>query len=159
MPSTNLDLAQRFLAEKRLALVGLARNEKDFTRHISRELVTRGYEIIPVNPAAAGTVLDGAFAVARLQDIRPPVAAALLFTSPAQTDAVLRDCVAAGVKQVWFHRGAGKGSASPSALAFCAEHGLVAVHDLCPFMVLPNAGFAHRLHGFVRTTLTARARL
>lgn len=148
---SSLDLARSFLAVRRLAVVGLSRDPKDFSRAVARELVSRGYSIVPVNPGAAGEVVEGQPAVARLQDVRPPVEAALLFTSPARTDAVLRDCVEAGVRQVWLHRGAGRGAASPGALAFCAEHGLAAVHDLCPFMALPGASFPHRLHAFLRT--------
>jgi predicted CoA-binding protein len=150
MPHPSLEPAARFLAVRRLAIVGLSRNPKDFSRSVARELVQRGYQVVPVNPGAAGAVMEGAAAVARLQDAAPPVEAALLLTSPAQTDAVLRDCVEAGVRQVWLHRGGGHGAASPGALAFCAEHGLDVVHDLCPFMALPGAGLGHRLHGWLR---------
>jgi len=158
MPHPSLDAAARFLAVKRIAIVGLSRNPKDFTRSIARELVGRGYQVVPVNPGAAGAAIEGAAAVARLQDAQPPVEAALLLTAPAQTDAVLRDCVEAGVKMVWLHRGGGQGAASPGALAFCAAHGLEVVHDLCPFMALPGASFPHRLHGFIRTRFGGAAR-
>jgi predicted CoA-binding protein len=158
MPHPSLDAAARFLAVRRLAIVGLSRQPKDFTRFIARELVQRGYQIVPVNPGAAGAHIEGIQAVSRLQDVQPPVEAALLLTSPGQTDAVLQDCLAAGVKRVWLHRGGGHGAASPGALAFCAAHGLDVVHDLCPFMALPGASFPHRLHGFIRTRLGGGAR-
>jgi predicted CoA-binding protein len=159
-PSTHpsLGAARRFLEVKRNAVVGLSRNEKDLTRQIARALVAAGHEIVPVHPGAAGTLLEGVTAVARLQDVSPPVEAALLFTPPSQTDAVLLDCVAAGVKRVWLHRGAGQGAESPGAAAFCAAHGLEVVRDLCPFMALPGAGFPHGLHAFFRTRFGAGAR-
>ncbi len=157
MPPASLDAAARFLAVRRLAIVGLSRQPKDFSRAVARELLGRGYEIVPVNPGAAGAHIEGVRALARLQDVRPPVEAALLLTSPGQTDAVLSDCVAAGVTRVWLHRGGGHGAASPGALAFCAAHGLDVVHDLCPFMALPGAGLPHRLHGFLRTRLGGAA--
>lgn len=152
MPHPALAPAARFLAARRIALVGLSRNPRDFTRTVAAELVRRGYQVVPVNPGAAGAVLDGAPAVARLQDVRPPVEAALLFTAPAQTDAALRDCLEAGVKRVWLHRGGGRGAGSPGALEFCRANGLDVTWDLCPFMVLPGAGLPHALHGWVRTT-------
>jgi predicted CoA-binding protein len=49
----NLEAARALLARKRLALVGVARDQKDFTRVVQRELVRRGYDVVPVNPAAA----------------------------------------------------------------------------------------------------------
>lgn len=156
MAHPSLEPAARFLAARRIAVVGLSRNEKDFSRYLARELARRGYELVPVNPAAAGEALDGATAVARVQDARPPAEAALIMTAPAQTDAALADCVAAGVTRVWLHRGGGQGAESPGALAYCQAHGLDVVRDLCPFMALPGAGLGHRAHGWVRTTFGGR---
>ncbi len=143
-----LDRARAFLDVRRIAVVGVSRNEKDFSRTLLRELLRRGYDAVPVNPALAEA--DGRRAYGRVSEIDPPVEAALLLTSPAATDAVLRDALAAGVRKVWLHRGAGPGSATPAALALCEASGVEVVHDLCPFMALPDAGLPHRLHGFFR---------
>lgn len=145
--------AARFLAARRIALVGLSRQPADFTRTIAKAFLARGYQVVPVNPAAAGEVMEGAAVLARVQDARPPVEAALLLTAPAQTAAALRDCLEAGVRKVWLHRGGGQGAAGPGDLEFCRANGLDVTWDLCPFMALPGAGFPHTLHGWVRTTL------
>lgn len=150
MPELPLALARQFLESKRIALVGLSRNGKDFTRTIARELLRRGYDVVPVNPAAGSADIEGRRVFARLQHVTPPAQAALLFTAPAATEAVLRDVLEAGVRKVWLHRGAGRGAASPGALAFCAANGIAAVHDLCPFMALPGASFPHRFHRAMR---------
>jgi predicted CoA-binding protein len=146
--SLSLDRARAFLDVRRFAVVGVSRNEKDFSRMVLRELLRRGYDAVPVNPALAEA--DGCRAYGRVSEIDPPVEAALLLTSPASTDAVLRDALAAGVRKVWFHRGGGPGSATPAALALCEASGVEVVHDLCPFMALPDAGLPHRIHGFLR---------
>jgi predicted CoA-binding protein len=152
MDTQNLERARAFLTLPRIAFVGLSRQEKDFSRMVFRELAKRGIDVVPVNPAAAE--LEGRPCFPRLADVQPPVQAALLMTHPEQTERVLADCVASGVKRVWLHRGAGKGSGDERALAYCAAHGLEVVHDLCPFMALPDAGFPHRLHGFFRKRLS-----
>ena len=149
MPALTLERAREFLTAKRIAVVGVSRNERDFSRAILRELAARGYDLVPVNPGAEQ--IEGRRCFARLQDVRPAADAALLLTSPEQSDAVLRDCVAAGIRRVWLHRGTGTGAASPGALAFCTANGLEVVHDLCPFMALPGSGFPHRVHRFFRT--------
>ena len=149
MPPLTLERAREFLTARRIAVVGVSRNDKDFSRAIFRELAKRGYDVVPVNPAAAE--LEGCRCFARLQDVEPAADAALLLTSPGSTEVVLRDCVEAGIRRVWLHRGAGAGAASPRALAFCAANALEAVHDLCPFMALPGTGFPHRLHRLFRT--------
>ena len=84
-----------FLAQKRLAFVGVSRNPKDFSRGLFRELQQRGYDVIPVNPQA--TELDGQPCWARVQDITPPVDGALLMTPPHVTNQVVRDCAEAGI--------------------------------------------------------------
>jgi len=150
MPSLPLDLARDFLRAHRIALVGLSRNPKDFTRGLARELLRRGYDVVPVNAAASGSELEGCRTFAHVAEVTPPVEAALLFTAPATTEAVLRECADAGVRKVWLHRGAGHGAATPGALAFCAAHGLAAVHDLCPWMALPGARFPHTFHRAMR---------
>jgi predicted CoA-binding protein len=149
MKPTDLEAARRFFAAKRIAVVGVSRDEKDFSRFVLRELARRGHDVVPVNPGARE--IEGRRAFARVTDVVPRVDAALLLTAPAQTERVLADCAAAGIRSVWLHRGAGVGAATPAALALCTAHGIEAVHGLCPFMALPGAAFPHRVHGFFRT--------
>ncbi len=155
MASLNLERARELLSARRIAVVGVSRNERDFSRLVFRELSRRGYDVVPVNPALDAA--EGRPAVARVQDVAPPPEAVIILTPPDRTLDVLSDCVAAGVRRVWLHRGAGRGAADRRALAFCLEHGLEVVHDLCPFMALPDAGFPHTVHRFFRTALGRRA--
>jgi uncharacterized protein len=144
----SFDRARAFLAVKRIAVVGVSRNENDFSRVVLRELLSRGYDAVPVNPALAE--VDGRPTYPSISDIEPPVEAALLLTPASAAEAVVADALRAGVRKVWLHRGAGAGSATPAALALCEANGIEAVHGLCPFMALPDAGLPHRVHGFFR---------
>ncbi len=139
---------REFLASRRLALVGFSRNPKDFSRMLDAELRARGYDVVPVHPDAAE--IDGRRAFPRVSAAEPPVEAALVLVPPQAALAVVRDCLDAGVRRIWLHRGAGRGSASPEAVALCAGSGVEPVVDLCPLMALPGAGWAHRLHGWWR---------
>jgi uncharacterized protein len=143
---TMLDKAHRFFAHKRIAFIGVSRDEKDFSRGMLRDLSQRGYDVVPVHPAVEA--MDGRRCFARVQDIVPPVEAALVMTPPARTADAVKDCVRAGVRDVWLHRGTGPGSASPEALEACHASGIEPVTDLCPYMALPNAGLVHRIHRF-----------
>ncbi|HUG52086.1 MAG TPA: CoA-binding protein [Vicinamibacteria bacterium] len=148
--------ARSFLSCRRLAVVGVSRDPRSFSRAMFAELRRRGYEAVPVNPIAAGDV-EGVSFVRRVTDISPPPEGALLLTPPAITEQVVKDCAAGGIRRVWMHRGLGTGAASPAALAYCAEHGIEVVADACPFMFLPRAGFVHRAHGWWRAR-SGRAR-
>jgi predicted CoA-binding protein len=156
---TMMELAKAFLAERRFALVGVSRDPKDFSRAVLRELVKRGYDVVPVSPALAGAVaggepagglVEGRVAVASLAGLAPPVTGALFLTPPRSTAAAVREAIAAGVGRIWLHRGGGPGAASPEALEACREAGLVPITGLCPFMALPDAGWFHRLHARFR---------
>ena len=137
-----------FLGLKRLAVVGVSRNPKDFTRSLFQELRRREYDVVPVNPDASE--VDGLRCYAHVEEIQPPVEGALLMTSPAVTDQVVRECQAAGIHDVWMYRAAGAGAVSPGAVTFCEAHNMTVVAGECPFMFLPQTSWFHRFHGFCR---------
>lgn len=137
-----------FLGHKRIAAVGVSRNPQDFTRLLVRELIRRGYDIVPVNPGS--TEMEGRPSYSAVSEIQPPVEAALLLTSPAATEEVVRDCASSGVGLVWMYRGGGTGAVSQAAVDFCREHGMRVIAGECPYMFLPKAGFPHRVHGLLR---------
>jgi uncharacterized protein len=143
--------ANEFLAQRRIALVGVSRDPRDLSRTLFRELRQRGYDVVPVHPEL--TSADGVPCARQLQDVSPAVQGALLMTPPAVTERVVHDCAEAGVARVWMHRGAGRGAVSPAAVAFCRERGMSVVDGACPFMFLPDAGFVHRGHGFLARLL------
>jgi predicted CoA-binding protein len=140
--------ARDFMQARRIALVGASRQEKDFSRAVMRELLGRGHDVVPVNPGAAE--VEGRRAFARVADVDPPADAALLLTPPARTADAVRDALGAGVRRIWLHRGGGPGAATPEAVALCRAAGVEPVTDLCPFMVLGDAPWPHRLHAWFR---------
>lgn len=147
MPRATLRDIDDFLSRKRLALVGVSRSERDFTRSLFREFARRGYDVVPVNPNAAE--VDGRACFARLQDIAPPVEGALLMTPPKMTEAVVRDCLEAGIKRVWMYRAGGRGAVSGDAVRFCEANGIRVIAGHCPHMFWSDSGFFHRLHGYL----------
>jgi len=145
---TTLTQIQEFLGRKRLAVVGVSRDPKDFTRSLYRELQRREYDVVPVNPEVGE--VDGRRSFAHVADIEPPVDGALLLTQPAVTEQVVRECQAAGIRRIWMYRAVGTGAVSPAAVEFCESNGMSVVAGECPFMFLPETPWFHRLHGFCR---------
>src|SRR5215467_13376412 len=107
MPTT-INEIRDFLALRRIALVGLSRDPKDFSRALFREMCNKGYDMVPVNPAAGE--LEGRPCFARVQEIKTPVDGALLLTQPKDTEQVVQDCAEAGIRHIWMHRSGGEGS-------------------------------------------------
>ncbi|HEV2495239.1 MAG TPA: CoA-binding protein [Terriglobia bacterium] len=151
MATTTRSEIDDFLAQKRLAMVGVSKDPKDFSRGLFRDLRRRGYDMVPVNPGIAE--VEGARCFPRLQDVTPPVDGALVMTPAAKSEQVARDCAEAGIARVWLHRGVGTGAVSQAAVDFCQQRGMHLVAGFCPYMFLPETEFFHRLHGvFMRLT-------
>ncbi len=153
MTASTFERAREFLGSSRIAVIGVSRNAQHFSRFVFRELASRGYDVVPVNPAVRE--IEGRAAFARVQDVTPSPEAALVMTPPAYAEQIVRDCLTAGVRRIWLHRGTGRGSATAAAVEACAAGGVEPVTDLCPFMALPGSSFPHRFHGFLRRRLGA----
>lgn len=144
----SLDVIQDFLAQHRIAIIGLSRNPRHFSGILFEEFVRRGYDMVPVHPQAS--TLHGRTCFARVQDVTPPVANVLLMTTGAASDHVVRDCAEAGVRRVWFYRAAGQGALTSDAVEFCLAHDMQVVPGDCPYMYFPHPGVLHAAHGLVR---------
>ncbi len=144
----SLETIQDFLAQKRIAMAGVSRDPRSFSVALFDELCRCGYDVVPVNPNVKE--VKGRRCFARVQDIQPPVDAALLMTSPNETEHVVNDCAEARISRIWMYKAAGKGAVSARAVEFCRERGLKVIPGECPFMFLPEAAGIHRFHGFVR---------
>jgi uncharacterized protein len=144
--NVSLRTIQNFLAQKRIAMVGISREKMNIGLSLMQEFTKLGYDVVPVNPNA--TEIDGHPCYARVQDIHPAPDAVLILTSPQVTEKVVRDCSEAGVKHVWMYRGGGQGSVSEDAVKFCREKGIEVVPGQCPFMFLSSVHGVHRFHRF-----------
>ena len=147
IPTTREDIDD-FLSQARIAMVGVSRDSKDFSRALFRELLGRGYDMVPVNPLA--TEIEGCKCFERLRLIEPQVDGVLVMTPPEETRRVVVECADSGVSRVWMHRGAGKGAVDDAAIDFCRRNNIRVVAGHCPFMFLPKTPFFHRLHGFFK---------
>lgn len=143
--STTLPLIHAFLAEKRFAMIGVSRTAKDFSSRLLADFSNRGYAVVPVNPGAKEILELRAYA--RIQDVQPPVRAALVMT-PRSLDAdILRACAEAKVRMVWLYGIRGPKEISQQAIELCKSSGIELIAGYCPYMFLPKAAFFHRMHG------------
>ena len=121
-----------FLAQKRLAVVGVSEDPSDFSRKLMRKLMRRGYDIVPVNPYASA--IEGLRCYRRIREIERPVQAVLLFTEPEVADLAVCECAQMGIKHVWLIRGVDRMSAD--AIHLCQINGINAVMGYSPIALL-----------------------
>jgi len=137
--------ADAFLAQKRMAVVGVSRR-KGTGNVILKALRERGYEVLPVNPNASE--MEGETCYPDLQAIPGGVDAAVVVTRPEVAEGVVRECVEAGVSHVWMHHnallGAKTSSVSEAATSYGRENGLDVIAGGCPLMFGEQADFGHK---------------
>jgi predicted CoA-binding protein len=141
--------AEGFLAHRDLAVVGASDDPRNFGRTIYRELRTRGYRPVAVNPAAE--TVEGDRCYPDLASVPGQLDGAIVMVARDRAAQVVRDCAARGVPRVWLFRGiGGTGAVSDEALAAAAELGIDVVAGACPLMFLEPVDWVHRVHRAVR---------
>jgi predicted CoA-binding protein len=144
MPSTLDGKVSDFLAQKRIAVVGVSRNKSNHPAGnlIYRRLKDTGHEVFPVNPHMP--TFEGSRCYPDLTSIPGGVDGVVIITRPETTARIVRECADAGVRRVWMHSSAAKGSSvSADAVEFCLRHDITMIAGACPMMFGPRVDFGH----------------
>lgn len=134
-----------FLAQKRIAVAGVSRDKSHHPvgNLIYERLKSTGHEVFAVNPNMQS--FDGDMCYANVQSIPGGVDAVVIITRPDVTEAVVRDCDAAGVRRIWIHRSpVGGSSLSADAVEYCRAHGIKLIAGACPMMFGDGVDFGHK---------------
>lgn len=143
-PTTFETKVDDFLAQKRIAVVGVSR---DNSHHpvgnlIYRRLTKTGHDVFAVNPNMQ--TFEGAACYPNMQSIPGGVDGAVIITRPEITERVVHDCSAAGVRRVWMHQLTAKASSvSREAVDYCRQHDIEVIAGACPMMYGPGADLGH----------------
>ena len=132
---------QGFVSQKTIAMAGLSRDEKAISASMKKELQSKGYRILAVNPNAAEH-RRRALLPEPLPRFPKGWAACSSSPPPSQSEKVVREAAAQGISRVWLQLGA----QSEAAAAACAEHGLSAVSGKCILMFAEPVTSIHGVH-------------
>ncbi|HEU4327516.1 MAG TPA: CoA-binding protein [Roseiflexaceae bacterium] len=155
-PPAQPSLAERvadFLAQKRIAVCGVSNKREVPANLICRKLQGAGYSVFPVSPTAAS--FDGSACYPDLTSIPDGADGVVIVTQPDVTEALVRQCAAAGVRRVWMHQSfAGSGtSVSAEAVQFCRDNGISVIDGACPMMFCEPVDIGHRcIHWLLKAT-------
>ncbi len=137
---TKREMIDDFLAQRKLALVGMSRGGRKFGNAVYKELSSKGYEIFPVHPQA--DLIDGRRCWPDLRSLPPDVGGLIIVVPPAQTVKMVAEAKDAGIHRVWMQQG----SQSTAAVAFCEENGLSVIQRECILMHAEPVVSVHRVH-------------
>jgi len=143
-------LVQDFLAQKRIAVVGVSDKRETGCNANYRNFKKAGYQVYAINPRIA--TFDGDPCYPDLKSIPEKPDGVFILASPAVTEQIVRQCIDLGVRRVWMHcilgtkpgLGAGMTSASPAALELCRQNSITVIPGSCPNQFLPS-DFGHHL--------------
>jgi uncharacterized protein len=154
-------LVQDFLAQKKIAVVGVSEKRETGCNLAYNKFKENGYQVYAVNPRI--TTFQGDPCYADLKSIPDQVDAVFILTSPKVTEQIVQQCVDLNIKHVWMHcmMGTKPGSAarmtsvSQPAVEVCKANGIAVIPGTCPNQFLkPDFGHAAmrglwRLLGFM----------
>ena len=134
-----------FLAQKRIAVVGVSRNHSHHPvgNLIYQRLKTTGHDVFAVNPHMQ--TFEGDRCYPDLQSISGGVDGVVIITRPEVTEQIVHDCGDAGVRRVWMHQSMGKkgASVSPAAVEYCRQHDISVIAGACPMMYGDGVDLGH----------------
>ena len=142
-------LVRDFLAQKKIAVVGVSDKRETGCNLGYRRFKQAGYTVFAVNPHLA--TFDGGPCYPDLTSIPEKPEAVFILASPKVTEQIVEQCVDLGIKHVWMHclmgtkpgLGAGTTSVSQAAVQMCYEHGIAVIPGSCPNQFLqPDFGHA-----------------
>lgn len=158
------ELVTDFLAQKRIAVVGVSDKRETGCNLAYSKFKDNGYQVYPVNPRIQ-TYL-GSPCYPDLKSIPDKVDAVFILTNPKVTDEVVDQCLDLGIRHIWMHcmMGTKPGlatsmtSVSQRAVEKARLAGIAVIPGSCPNQFL-NPDFGHammkgmwKLFGFMKVT-------
>ncbi|MBW9113004.1 CoA-binding protein [Rhizobium cauense] len=121
---------------KTIALTGASPNPARPSNGVMGYLLSRGYDVIPVNPGQAGKQIHGRTVYARLSDIPVPVDMVDVFRASEYLAGVVEDALAMSPppKVIWAQLGV----RDDAAAARAEVAGIKVVMDRCPAIEYPR---------------------
>ena len=156
------NLVQDFLAQKKIAVVGVSDKRDTGSNLAYKKFKENGYQVYAVNPRIS--TYDGSTCYPDLRSIPEKVDGVFILASPRVTEQVVQQCVDLGIKHVWMHcmmgtkpgLAAGMTSVSQPAVELCKANGIAVIPGACPNQFLkPDFGHAlmrgmWRMVGFMK---------
>nr|AEI30569.1 CoA-binding domain-containing protein [uncultured microorganism] len=119
------NLVKDFLNQKRFAVIGSFRNESKYAYKILKTLLSKGYEVYPVNPRLND--IEGIKCYKNISDIQYSVDVVNIVTPPLITESILKECLRKGIKRIWLQPGA----ENQAAIKFCQDNNMKVIYGIC----------------------------
>ena len=130
-PAEVMDLLERKTPETRIAVVGASNNPEKYGNIIVKNLLGKGYTVLPINPKE--TEIAGVPAFKSLDEAEKPIHIIDVVTPAPVTKKILNQVAELGLDNVWLQ----EGSFDEEILDTLASYPFKTVYDAC-IMVVSN---------------------
>lgn len=143
---------------RRIAMVGASPNWNRPSYFVMKYLLEKGYDVVPVNPRAAGEAILGVPCVATLSAVPSAIDMVDIFRASDAADAIVDEAIALrdakGIKVIWMQIGVRNDAAAARATAA----GMEVVMDHCPKIEYGRLHSELSWGGFNSRIITSRRR-
>ena len=143
---------------RRIAMVGASPNWNRPSYFVMKYLLEKGYDVVPVNPRAAGETILGVPCVANLAAVPGAIDMVDIFRASDAADAIVDEAIALrdakGIKVIWMQIGI----RNDAAAARAASAGMEVVMDHCPKIEYGRLHSELSWGGFNSRIITSRRR-
>lgn len=119
---------------KRIVMVGASDKPARASNRVMAFLLSKGFDVIPVNPQLAGQTIHGKTVVKDLAMAGQPIDMVDIFRASEFVAAIVDEAIALGAKSVWMQLGVIDEAAAHKA----QSAGLTVVMDRCPAIEWPR---------------------
>lgn len=152
------ELVKDFLAQEKIAVVGVSDKRETGCNAGYRKFKEAGYKVFAVNPRIAS--FEGDPCYPDLNSIPEKPDAVFILTNPQVTEQIVQQCVELGVGRVWMHclmgtkpgLAAGTTSVSQEAVESCRANGITVIPGACPNQYL-KPDFGHKMMRVIFRTM------
>jgi len=109
----------------KIAIVGASNNPRKYGNIVMGDLITKGYNVVPINPSENSILEVPAYK--NLKAAGKGIDVVIFVVPPVITEKILVDVKKMKIPLVWMQ----PGSESEKAIKFCEENKIECVHDSC----------------------------
>lgn len=121
---------------QRIALIGASDKPDRPSNEVMHFLLTQGYDVVPINPRLAGTVIHGRTVLESLAALDRPVDMIDLFLNTAAVESMADELIANPAPVIWMQIGVVSDTVAEKA----TQAGKQVVMNRCPKREIPRLG-------------------
>jgi len=131
-----------FLAQSPIAFAGVSRDKKKFTYTMYKDLLKKGFKILPVNPNT--DLIDDVKCFPTIASLPEGINSLLIAVPKAESASLVKQAIERNIKNIFIQQQAD----TPEAIKLAEEAGINIITGYCILMVTePVQGF-HGIHKF-----------